>query len=98
MRGHGDRIRTDLDPAHSPTRIGDLPALAPLHPAVATRATTVMDLELGRLRLDPWDVGLILTRLPFQAHSSPAVRTNQRAVDRDLLVVTRKTRPLGLER
>jgi hypothetical protein len=53
-----------------------------------------MDLELSRRRLVPGNVGLVLTRLPFQAHSAPAVGTDQRAIDRDSLVdVFRRNTP-----
>lgn len=97
MRGDCDRIRPDLHASHRAARIGGLPRIPSLHAAMAADAAAIMNLELGARRLHRRNIGLILTRLPFQAHSTPAMGTEQRAVDGDFLgnVCSATIRPVG---
>src|SRR6266498_572607 len=96
MRGHGDRFRPDLHTTHRAGRIRGLHRLTTLDPPLAADTPTVVDLELRRLGCDRGDIGLILTRFPFQAHSTPAIGTDQRAVHRDLLINLLRRSPVCL--
>jgi len=75
MRRDRDRIRPDLYTAHRASCNGDLLQIASLHVAIAACAMAVMNLELGRRWCDRANIGLNLTRLPFQSNSTVSMRS-----------------------